>query len=623
MSFLAVCKDKGYSEENLTKFNTAITKSQILKKQKRKAGDSSFDHNIRVAQILVENKSAPEVIISAIIQNCNLDDETITKLFGQETFNLIQQVNELRLLTFKNKQMQADSFRKMIITTIKDVRAILVKLANKLDNFRSINVFSDNKQKIMASEILEIYAPLAYRLGVDKIKSQLEDLAFKVLNPKKYYEILTYLKESNVARDHYINNFIEKVDTFSKSKVKLIKIKGRSKNIYSIYKKIIARGVSLKDQFDLLGVRIIVPKVKDCYIMLGLLHENFEPIAGRLKDYIANPKPNSYQSIHTAVRFSSKKIFEVQIRTPEMDELADEGIAAHWRYKGMKSEKAFERKMSWLRSILDLQKDNPNFLETLKVDIFGDKIYCYTPQGDVKELPKNACVLDFAFLVHEEVGNKAVGGRVNGKFVPLKYELKLGDVIEIVTNKNQRPRRGWIKIVKSARARQKIRKSLKEYENLPAFHFRQIKPVIREEQGILIESDEFPLATCVLAKCCLAIPGDEIVGLLTKRRIVSVHRLDCRGALKLQERWVPVNWKTTFNQKITFHVRANERSGLLADSLHTIASAGFEVKEAKAKLLGSQMAECSFTVIPRDLDQINKLIKRVEKINGVKLIYFE
>ena len=623
MTTLELFKKFNYSEKDLPLFELAIKHAEALKTVPRKSGDTFFGHNLRVASILAENKAAPEVIVASLIQGLNLDDKTIAVLFGSETAALMLQVDELRKLTFKNKQLQAEAFRKMLLTTLTDVRAVLVKLAAKIDNLRTIAVFPIDEQQRLAREVMEIYAPLAYRLGLDRIKSQLEDLAFQIINPKKYREIFDFLKQSKEQRDQEIKKIITEINAFSSEKVQIISIKGRSKSIYSIYKKIVDRNYNLHEMFDLSGIRIIVPEIKDCYLMLGLLHEHFEPVEGRLKDYIAAAKPNSYQSVHTAIKLSSEKIMEVQIRTPEMDELAEEGIAAHWRYKGLKSEQAFEKKMAWLRGVLELQKENPDFLETLKVDIFGDNIYCYTPKGEIKELPKQACVLDFAYLVHEQIGNTAVAARVNGIFVPLKHTLQMGDIVEIVTNKNQRPRRGWIKLVKSSRARQKIRKSLKEYENLPAFHYRELKPAYRDEQGILVESEEFPSATCVLAKCCLAIPGDEIIGILTKRRIISAHKTACRGALKEQERWIPVNWKQTYNQKIMFHVRADERSGLLADLVHTIAAAGFEVKEAKAKFLGAQTAECSFSIIPKDLEQLKLLVGKVEKVRGIRMIYFE
>ena len=438
-------------------------------------------------------------------------------------------------------------------------------------------------------------------------------------------DIINFLKESGEQRQKNIVEAIRVIKRVVHERISLVSIDGRPKQVYSIYKKLKKKKTSLNKLFDLLGIRIIVSTEKDCYSLLGLLHEVFEPIEGRLKDYITNPKSNLYRSIHTGVKLPNGKVAEIQIRTPEMNEFAEEGIAAHWRYKGMSSEQSFEKKIAWLRGILDLQKDegNKEFLEAARVDVFGDSIYCYTPKGDTKELPKNATILDFAFSVHEEVGNHSVGGRVNGKFVPLKYIITHGDVVEVVTNKNQRPRRSWIKLVKSSKARQKIRKSLKKYEKLPALYFRTFKPTITEEQGILVESEEFPNAFCVLAKCCNPLPGEDIVGILTKRKIVSTHKDDCRLAKKEEERWVPVNWKESFNQKIKFFINAHERSGLLADLLHTIATAGFEIKEAKAKLVDLDHAQCNFSVIPRNLEHLKELVNRVNKVKGVTKIFFE
>ncbi|MEK6901831.1 MAG: TGS domain-containing protein [Nanoarchaeota archaeon] len=434
---------------------------------------------------------------------------------------------------------------------------------------------------------------------------------------------MNYIVASREEREKDIDTVITVISCVLQGKIDVVKIKGRPKTMYSIYRKITERGFKLDEMHDLLGIRVIVPEVKDCYIVLGLLHETYEPLEGKLKDYIAYPKPNFYRSLHTAVHMKKGKIVEVQIRTPEMDEFAEEGIAAHWRYKGLKSDDFFEKKIAWLRNVLDLQKDSNEFLESAKIDVFGDKIYCYTPKGEMKELPLGATILDFAYVVHEEIGNTAVGGRVNGKFVPLKHELQKGDVVEIVTNKSQQPRRNWIKFVKSARARQKIRKYLKEHEKLAPLYFRVIKPNVVEDVGVLVESVSFPRAVCALAQCCQALPGEKIVGLVTKRRVISVHKEDCRAAQKEMERWVSVRWKDSFGQKIQFYVEGQERSGMLADVLHTIAMAGFSVKEAKAKMVDVKRVQCSFRVIPRDLEQLVGLVQRVKKVRGIQKVYFE
>jgi GTP diphosphokinase / guanosine-3',5'-bis(diphosphate) 3'-diphosphatase len=625
--FMDIAQSKKYGDLAYPLFEKGLDfVEDVLSQKERLAGDSFFDHALRVGVILLENKTSPEVVVAGMLHGIleyKYEDE-VRDRFGSEIISLVKEMDELKKIKRQNKNTNVETLRKVLLTTLKDVRVMLIKLANKLDNVRTIHVFPPDEQERMAQEVLDIYAPLASRLGVDKLKVELEDSAFKILKPRQYQEIETFLEQSSEQREEDIKHSISMMREITDGNVPIVNIKGRSKNIYSIYKKITLRKVPLRKQYDLYGVRIIVPEIKDCYTLLGLLHEKFDPIQGRLKDYIASPKPNFYRSLHTGVKSESGKILEIQIRTPEMEEFAQEGVAAHWRYKKVRSDDFFEKKMAWLRGVLDLQKDNKELLQTAKIDVFGDRIHCYTPKGDMKELPIGGTILDFAYLIHEQVGNKSVGGRVNGKFVPLRYKLSKGDVVEIVTNKNQRPRRNWIKIVRSSRARQKIRKSLREHEKgIAPLHYRLLKPVVKEELGVLVESESFPNALCTLAKCCLAIPGEPIVGILTKRRLVSVHREDCRVAIKEMERWIPVNWKKSFNQKIRFHVNAGERSGVLADLLHTIAQAGFEVKEAKAKLLDLGNVECSFLVVPRDLEELKDMVSRVNKVKGVKRIYFE
>jgi len=625
-SFLQLCREQyGASHEPI--FQAALSFAQkCLGEVKRLSGDSYFEHNIRVAEILADSKVSPEVVIVGLLHRVTkyCSEKEFEGAFGKEILQLLKGVEEIKLVKSKNPQLEAEALRRILLTTFRDVRVIFIKLATKLDNLRTITVLPAEKQKRIAEEVLEVYAPLANRLGLEKIKNPLEDLALQTLSPEKYREITVFLEQSREQREALVNDVIQLVKNLASGNVEVLRIKGRSKHIYSIYKKMTQRKVPLREQYDLTAIRVIVPDVKDCYTLLGLLHEKIEQVEGRLKDYIANPKPNLYRSLHTSLKLPNGKFVEIQIRTPEMDEFAEEGLAAHWRYKGLKSDQFFEKKIAWLKGVLDLQKDgNQEFLEMAKVDVFGDNIYCYTPKGAVKELPKGATILDFAFLVHEEIGNHAVGGRVNGKFVPLKQELLSGDVVEVVTNKSQRPRRDWLKIVKSGSARQKIRRSLREHEKLPAMHFKQLKPVTTEEQGILAEASEFPNAVCVLAKCCFALPGEDITGLATKRRIISVHKTDCRAALKEERRWILVQWKDGFNQKIRFYVTADERSGLLADLLNTIANTGFEVKEAKAKLLSPTLAQCSFLVIPRDLEHLKELVRRIQKIRGLKRMYFE
>ncbi|MBS3124284.1 bifunctional (p)ppGpp synthetase/guanosine-3',5'-bis(diphosphate) 3'-pyrophosphohydrolase [Candidatus Woesearchaeota archaeon] len=622
-TFLQICRAKGYAFiENKLSIAFRIAKKNLEPKM-RLAGDTYLDHNIRVAQILMESNLDPSSVLSGLLHSCLSAEAEIKSNFNEDVWMLISGVAELKQLKNKNKQLEAEALRKVLLATIKDLRIIIIQLANKLDNLRQISFLDKASQLRISEEVLAFYAPLAYRLGMEKMRVEMENIAFATLNPKKYQEIANFLRDSEEERNKKVAQAIEEIKQIA-TDTKILKIKGRPKHIYSIYRKMSKRGVSLDKQYDLLGIRVLVPEVKDCYILLGKLHEHFTPVESRLKDYIANPKPNFYRSIHTAVILSQNKIVEVQIRTPEMDEYSEGGVAAHWSYKGGNYGDLFERKLSWLRSLLDLQKEGTTeeFLESAKIDLFADKIHCYTPKGEVKELPEKSTILDFAYAVHEEVGNKAIGGRVNGQFVPLKHPLNKGDVVEVVTNKNQHPRRSWLKLVVSGKTKQKIRKYLKVFEQLPVLHYRQLKPAMAEEQGILVESTEFPQAYCVLAKCCCPLPGEEIAGLVTKRRLISVHKIECKFAVKEEARLVAVNWKETINQKINYYVQAVERSGLLADVLHTIAQAGFEVKEAKAKLVDVGIVECSFILIPKSLAHILEMMKRVRKVKGIKKMSF-
>ncbi len=633
LSFLEQ-KEDFYSSKDFSLFKKAIGfAKEYLSSQKRLFGDSLYEHNLRVAKILAENKASPETLLAGLLHGIVkfVSASEVEEAFGagvKEVLEIVQGVEDISKIKLRNEQLAAEALRKVLLATVRDVRIILVKLADKLDNLFDVEVLGKEEVQRICQEVLEIYAPLAYRLGVEKVRVSLEDLAFKRLHPKKYSEIQHYLDETREEREEHIAFVLDKIK--KESPVKILKIKGRSKHVYSIYKKMTERGVKLDRQYDHLGIRILVSDEKECYSLLAFLHQAFEPIAGRLKDYIAHPKPNGYQSLHTSVLLGEGRAkgaarrLEVQIRTLQMDEFAEEGLAAHWRYKGMKSDYSFEKRMAWLKGVLDMQKDASarEFLENVQVDVFTDEIHCYTPKGEVKYFPKGSTVLDFAYSVHEEVGNHTFGARINGKFVSIKAELEDGAVIEILTSKKQLPRRNWIKYVKSTRAKQKIRKGVKKYQNLPALHYRTFKPVVDESHASLVHSLEHSNAACVLAKCCLPVPCENIVGIITKRRLVSVHKQNCRLALKEEERWVPVEWKDMVSKKIEFFVTAGERSGLLADLLHTIAQARFQVQEAKAKFLGTGNSECSFVIVPKEMSEIALLVARLKKVKGVKQVYF-
>ena len=622
--FFEVCEKNKYSQKEIELFKRGVEFSKkYFESKERLSGDLVVNHNIEVGMILAKSKLFSEVVMAGILYG--IEEEVlpteIQKEFGKEILDLVYGQSQLKVIKSKNKSVESDTLRKILLVTLKDVRIIFVKLADKLANLLTIDVLPAKEQKRIAEEVLEVYAPLANRFGLEYMRRRLEERAFKIINPRRYKEITDFLKDSEEKRKEFVENFMEEVRKLLKGKADVLKIKGREKHLYSIYKKM--QRESLHNQRDHFAIRIIAESVKDCYSVLGILHENYE--GDRLKDYIASPKPNGYQSLHTTLKTFGGKYVEVQIRTQEMDEIAEEGVAAHWSYKKMKSDEGFEKKTAWLKSVLDLQtsEKDKEFLKTIKLNVFGDKIYCYTPQGKAIDLPKGSTVLDFAYHIHQEIGNRAVGGRINGVFSPLKKELSSGDVLEILTNKHQRPRREWVKFVVSARAKSIIRKEVKKYEKIPVTTMCSLKKSEKEKFDDLVYSSEFPNHKLSLAKCCLPIPKKEIVGVVKSHKKISVHVKDCRRIKEAIDRVVPVFWKETFNRPIKIIVEASDRSGILADILNTISRGGFVVKEANAKLICNGVSECSFVVVPQELEHVVNLIKMIGKVRGVLKIWFE
>ena len=415
-NFLQICKENKYSKKDIDLFEKAIdfTKNH-LKEKKRLSGELIIKHNLEIGSILAESKLFTEVVAAGILYGVEKEilPTELKKNFSEEICNLVYGQTQLKGIKSKNKSLEANTLRKILLVTIKDVRIIFVKLADKLDNLKTIQMLPANEQKRIVKEVLEVYAPLANRFGLEYIRRQLEEEAFKKMNPRRYKEIVKFLKDSEKNRRAFIEDFVKKINELLKGKANILKIKGRDKNIYSIYKKL--HRTSLHKQRDHFAIRIIANSIKDCYTALGILHENYENVEGKLSDYIASPKTNGYQSLHTVLKTSEGKYVEVQIRTQEMDEIAEEGVASHWSYKKMKSDVGFEKKTAWLRSILDLQasEKDKDFLKTIKLNVFGDKIYCYTPQGKAINLPKGSSILDFACQIKQVIGNHAVRGRIN------------------------------------------------------------------------------------------------------------------------------------------------------------------------------------------------------------------
>ena len=448
------------------------------KDQKRLSGEAYIIHPVSVAYILAEYKMDTETIVAAIlhdvIEDTSYTYDDIKEMFNEQVADLVEGVTKIGKIEYQSKEeSQAENLRKMVLAMSKDIRVILIKLVDRLHNMRTLEYMKESKQIEKSRETLDIYAPIANRLGIQTIKAELEDLALKYLDPDGYYDLVKKVKMKKQSREEYINKVIKILEKKIDEVGIEAKIYGRSKHFYSIYRKMKAQNRNFDEIYDLIAVRVIVDSVKDCYVVLGIVHTQWKPIPGRFKDYIAMPKPNMYQSIHTTVIGPNGDPFEIQIRTKEMHETAEYGIAAHWKYKegitdSNNKELRYENKMSWLRQILEWQKelDNANDLvETIKVDLLNEEVYVFTPQGKVVELPMGSCPLDFAYRIHSDVGNSCVGAKVNGKIVPLNYTLNNGDIVEIMTSKNSNgPSRDWLNFTKSAHARNKIRQYFKKEE---------------------------------------------------------------------------------------------------------------------------------------------------------------
>ncbi|NLX90107.1 MAG: bifunctional (p)ppGpp synthetase/guanosine-3',5'-bis(diphosphate) 3'-pyrophosphohydrolase [Firmicutes bacterium] len=434
--------------------------------QKRVSGDSFITHPLGVASILAELELDLVTIMTGLLHDV-LEDTPVTyeeldDEFGEEVAALVDGVTKLSRMEFRSKEEhQAETWRKMFVAMARDIRVILVKLADRTHNMRTLRYLNNSKQKEIARETLEIYAPLAHRLGIYKIKWELEDLAFRYLNADDYYYLVDKLAKKRKEREEFINQVIEILRKKLDEAGLKADISGRPKHIYSIYHKMKEQGKDFSEIYDLTAVRIIVETIRDCYASLGVVHTLWRPIPGQFNDYIAMPKPNMYQSLHTTVVCAENELLEVQIRTKEMHRTAEYGIAAHWKYKEkVKDDKEFEEKLSWLRQLLEWQqdlKDAHEFMEHLKIDLFSDEVFVFTPRGDVIDLPKGSVPLDFAYRIHTDIGNHCVGAKVNGRIVPLDYQLKTGDILEIITSKQGTPSRDWLKIVKSSQAKSKIR----------------------------------------------------------------------------------------------------------------------------------------------------------------------
>ena len=694
--------------------------------QVRKSGEPYIIHPLCVAIILADLELDKETIVAGIlhdvVEDTVMSNEEIRKEFSAEVELLVDGVTKLGQLSYSHDKVdeQAENLRKMFLAMAKDIRVILIKLADRLHNMRTLQYMKPEKQKEKARETMDIYAPLAQRLGISKVKIELDDLSLKYLQPDVYYSLVEQISDKKSAREQFIQQIVAEVREHIDSSGIKARVDGRVKHFFSIYKKMVNQDKTLDQIYDLFAVRILVDNVQDCYAALGSMHEMYKPIPGRFKDYIAMPKPNMYQSLHTTLIGPNGTPFEIQIRTYEMHKTAEYGIAAHWKYKesgGSKEknvENRAEAKLTWLRQILEWQKDesdNKEFMNLLKsdLDLFSESVYCFTPSGDVKNLPNGSTPIDFAYSIHSAVGNKMIGARVNGKLVPIDYRIQNGDRIEVLTSQNSKgPSRDWLSIVKSTQARNKINQWFKsefkqsnilkgkdmisqyckmksinhsdimktEYQEkvMKKYGFRDWESVLaaighgglREGQVVnrLLEeyekvnkknvTDEKVLENIIettkdqkmkltkskggivvkgiddvavrFSRCCNPVPGDEIVGFVTRGRGVSIHRTDCVNVVHMNEaermRMIEAEWQgfaTGSGEKYATEITiyANNRTGLLVDLSKVFTERGIDLTGINSRLSKQGTATLSVSFEISGTEELNRIIEKIRQIDSV------
>jgi len=567
--------------------------------------------NLKIGSYLIKKNFPQEEICAGLLQNPKKEIlKEIEKLFGEEVFLILNEQKRLKEIVNKSRAEKSEIARQVIISSIEKIEGIIIELTFKLIDLKN------SKSKEIAKEVEEIYAPLANRLGLEELKKDLLEESFKILNPKKYLEISNFLKMSQEEREKFVKKIIEDVKSELSDEIKDFKIKGREKQIWSMYEKIVKRKVQLNKQKDQFAIRIIVKGIEDCYLVLEKISKKYKILEETLKDYIAHPKENGYQSIHICVLFE-KKLLEIQIRTVEMDEFAEEGNAAHWTYKKLKGDKNFEKKTAWFKELLKLKGNKNSLIDNLKINLFQDKIYCYTPKGKALELEKDSTVLDFAYKIHAEIGNHAIGGIVDGKFVPLKTILKNNQTIEIITNKFQRPRRDWMKFVKTSYAKKIISREVKKFEQIPVP--RSISIETSKERKIEIPAimNEFKNHLLTFAKCCNPLPPEDLIGILKSHKRALIHKKGCERIKEAKKHQLEAEWKETFEKPVKIIVEGKDRPGILADILNTLSRKGFKTIEANAKLTGNEHAECYFILSIKTINELKEAIERIKKIEGI------
>jgi GTP pyrophosphokinase len=690
-----------------------VYSAKVHQGQLRKSGEPYLIHPLEVAGILAELKLDESSIVTGLLHDTIEDTlatkEEIADLFGPEVADLVDGVTKLSQFTTggnTQEEKQAENFRKMIIAMAKDIRVILVKLADRAHNMRTLEHMKPEKQERIARETLDIYAPLANRLGIQWIKSELEDNSFRYTRPQDWAELSEKVAKRAKERDKFINDVVKVI----RSKLEEDKIEaevyGRVKHLYSIWRKMRAQNIDFDQVHDVIAFRVIVKSVAACYESLGIVHSLWKPVPGRFKDYIAIPKPNMYQSLHTTVIGPAGERIEIQIRTEEMHKIAEEGIAAHWAYKEGKKPQAMskdEQKFAWLRQLMEWQqdlKDPKEFLETVKVDLFTDEVFVFTPKGDVRSLPRGSTPVDFAYAIHSQVGERCVGAKVNGKIVPLRYKLKNGDTIEVLTSPNSHPSKDWLTFVKTSRAQARIRNFIKAAQRTKSLEIgkdlaeRELKRFGLSVQK-LTKNGELETAAAALGyrttedllvalgygkvapsqllahllppeklaapqepdvqgtasklgeiirkmagrksttgvriggvddmmvrfgRCCNPVPGDAILGFITRGRGVTVHTVACDKVLSTDpERRVDVAWdvKSDYKRPVSIRVITGDRPGLLAKISQTLSEAGVNISQANCRSTGDDRAVNTFEIAIGDLKTLTSVMKSIERIEGV------
>jgi guanosine-3',5'-bis(diphosphate) 3'-pyrophosphohydrolase len=676
--------------------------------QKRLSGEDFIEHPIAVATILadlgMDLTTLQAALLHDVVEDTHLTLQDVEREFGPQVTGIVDGLTKLDRIKFRSReQEQAENVRKMIIAMARDIRVLLIKLADRLHNMRTLGVFSRQKQQAKATETLEIYAPLAHRLGVDRIKWELEDLSFHALHPRRFEEIASLVDKREGERQEYV----DRVSELLTGKLREMKIKaeitGRPKHLYSVYEKMVLRGKEFNEIYDLVGTRLLVDTIRDCYAALGAIHALWKPVPGRFKDYIAMPKFNMYQSLHTTVIGPEGRPLEIQIRTHQMHQTAEYGIAAHWRYKerGSKRSGDEQAEIAWLGRMLEWQRDMSDpreFMEGLKIDLYEGLVFVFTPKGDVVNLPEGATPIDFAYAIHTDVGHRCVGARVNGRLVPLDYQLQTGDSVEVLTSKapDAGPKQDWLAMVKSPRARTKIRQWFSRGRREDALEMgrdllqrslrRHSLPVVRLSSDELMtrvasdlhypnlealyvavgeghvspqsvvsrltrlvseeaeeEAEEIPAARPVrlgkaptqavvvqgrsdvwvkLARCCTPVPGDEIMGFVTRGQGVSVHRTDCpnvRELLRDKDRLIEVAWAagkaTSF--AVSVQIEALDRRKLLQDVATVLGDQHVNIIAASSQTGKDRIATLRFTFELGDIGHLSSILSAVKRVDGV------